>query len=113
MSLIHELQQQRPAVRYALFGFSAVITIAVIAVFWAFSFQEQVYMAMHPDPAEQQAYLARQSQNAPKPLAAISEGFHSLTASIGSLIGLDNSKGFDSGNDTDHNQVAHPLPLSR
>ncbi len=113
MSLIQDIQNQRPAVRYALFGFSVVITVAVIAVFWVFSFQEQVFMAMHPDPAEQQAYLAKQDQYAPKPLAAISKAFGSLTASIGSLIGLDGSKGFDSGRNEEDNQVAHPLPLSR
>jgi hypothetical protein len=90
-----------------------VITVAIIGVFWVFSFQRQVFMAMHSDPAEQQAYIAQQDQYVPKPLAAISKGLSSLTASIGSLIGLDGSKGFDSSKGKDNNQVAHPLPLSQ
>ncbi len=112
MSLIHEIHKQKPAVRYTLFALSAFIALSAVVFFWLLSFQKQVFMALHSDPAEQQAFLDEQAAQVPNPLASLGGGLKSLAASIGSLIGFDGSKGFDSNGVTDNNQTAHPLPLS-
>lgn len=109
MSLITEIHNQKPAVRYALFVFSVVLAVSVIGFFWFGNIQERMFMALHSDPAEQAAFLAARDAQGLHPLAAISRGLGSLTASIGSLLGFDRSKGFDrpAGQDT-----VHLLPLS-
>ena len=113
MTFIQEIHNQKPAVRYALFGFSVVLVISFVGFFWFTSMQRDIFMATHSDPAEQQAFLASQQSYLPQPLALISRVAQSLTASIGSLIGWDSSKGFDKADTTDHNQAAYPLPLSK
>jgi hypothetical protein len=113
MSIIQEIHNQKPAVRYTLFVLSVVVVLSIIGFFWFLSFERQVFMALHSDPAERQDFIDRQAANAPKPLTALANGLHSLTASIGSLIGLDGSKGFDSNKNESNNQTVHPLPLSR
>jgi hypothetical protein len=113
MSLIHEIHNQRPAVRNALFISAAVITVSVAVFIVASSVQKDVFFAMHPDAAEQQAFLARRDESRPHPLAAISRATGSLMASIGSLIGWDHKAGFDRGGEQDRLQGGvHLLPLS-
>lgn len=113
MSFIQEIHSQKLAIRYTLFGLSVVLIVSFIGFFWFTSMQRDIFMATHSDPAEQQAFLAEQSLHMPQPLALISRVARSLTASIGSLIGWDSSKGFDKADATEHNQAAYPLPLSK
>jgi len=114
MSLIHEIHNQRPAVRYTLFALSAAIAVSAVAFMTASTLQKDIFFAMHPDPAEQEEFLARRAEGRPKPLAAISRVAGSLAASIGSLIGWDTDAGFDRGGQQDSMQGGvHLLPLSK
>ena len=113
MSLIHEIQRQPPAVRRALFALSAVITVAVAAFVLVSSVQKDIFFTMHPDPEEQQEFLATRQEGRPKTLAAISKAAGSLMASIGSLIGWDNKAGFNTGREqTEAQGSVHLLPLA-
>jgi hypothetical protein len=109
MSLIQEIHKQHHGVRYALFGFSAVITLSFVGFVWFRSIQKDMFMAVHNDPAEQAEFLAKREESVPHPFAAIGKGLSSLTANIGSLLGFDGSEGFDSQSQDD---TVYMLPLS-
>ncbi len=109
MSLIKEIHKQSHPVRYALFGFSAVITLSCVGFVWFRSIQKDMFMAVHSDPGEQQEFLAQRVRDIPHPLVALGKGLSSLTANIGSLLGFDGSKGFDRPAQEDK---VYLLPLS-
>ncbi len=114
MSFIHEIHKQKPAVRYAMFGLAVFAVLAAIGFFWLSSVQRDLYAAMNPDKADQQAFEDQQSAALPNPLASIGRGLGSMVASIGSLMGFDSSRGFDRSGSTSHNQDAvYPLPTSK
>jgi hypothetical protein len=114
MSLIHEIHNQKPAVRYALFGLAVVTVLALVGFFGVTALQRNMFMALHTDPQERADFLAQQDANQPKPLAALARIAGSLTASIGSLLGFDRNAGFDRGGQEDTIQGgAHLLPLSQ
>jgi hypothetical protein len=109
-NLIEELHQQRPAVRYALFVLSTFVVVSLAGAAWFTGFERDAYFALHDDPADREAFLARQNDRLPQPLAAVGRGLGTLAASIGSVIGLDREKGFDTEPRYD---TVHLLPLSR
>jgi hypothetical protein len=108
--LIREIHQQKPAVRYALFVLSTFVVVSAIGLAWFTGFERDAYFALHADPADREAFVTRQDERLPQPLAAIGRGFGSLAASIGSFIGLDREAGFE--REPRHDPV-HLLPLSR
>jgi hypothetical protein len=114
MSLIEEIHNQKPAVRYTLFGLAVFTVLSVIGYFGITAMQRSMFMALHPDPQEQQAFIAQQEANSPKPLAALAHIAGALTASIGSLLHINGNAGFDSNGQQDTIQGdAHLLPLSK
>ncbi len=114
MSIIHEIHNQRPAVRHAFFIFAVVIALSVVGIFTYSSLQRDMFMAFHTDPKEQSDFLAAQQEKGPQPLALISRVASSLTASIGSLVGWNRSAGFDRGSQQDTMQGGvHLFPLSK
>jgi len=114
MSLIHEIHNQRPAVRYAMFFLASAIAISTVAFVTASTAQKDLFFATHPEPEAREAYLAKRAESRPKPVAAISRAAGSLMASIGSLIGWDTEAGFDRDGQQDSMQGGvHLLPLSK
>ncbi|MEK9209171.1 MAG: hypothetical protein AAB910_03795 [Patescibacteria group bacterium] len=114
MSLINEIHEQRPAVRYALFGLTVITVLAVVGFFGITALQRDMFMALHSDPQERADFIAQQDAGRPKPLAALSRVANSLTASIGSLLGIDRDAGFDrGGQESDTRGGVHLLPLSQ
>lgn len=114
MSLIQEIHNQKPAVRYALFGLAVVTVLAVVGFFGVTAIQREMFMALHTDPQERSDFLAQQDARSPKPLAALVRVASSLTASIGSLLGFNRNAGFDkSVREGDTSGDVHPLPLSQ
>lgn len=114
MSLIDEIHHQRPAIRYTLFGLAVITTIAAVGLFGVTTLQRNLFMALHTDPQERADFLARQDASRPKPLVALSRITGSLTASIGSLFGIDRDAGFDRSEQPGDTQgVVHLLPLSK
>jgi len=113
MSLIHEIHQQKPVVRYTLFGLAIFTVLAVVGFFGITALQRDMFMALHSDPQEQADFIAQQDANRPKPLAALSRVAGAMTASIGSLFGIDRNAGFDrGGQEGDTQGGVHLLPLS-
>ena len=114
MSLINEIHEQRPAVRYALFGLTIITVLAVVGFFGVTALQRDMFMALHSDPQERADFIAQQDAGRPKPLAALSRVANSLTASIGSLLGINRDAGFDrGGQESDTRGGVHLLPLSQ
>lgn len=114
MSLVHEIHNQKPAVRYTLFGLAIVTALAVVGFFGITALQRDMFMALHTDPQERADFIAQQDASRPKPLAALARISGSLTASIGSLFGIDRNAGFDRGGQQRDTQGAvHLLPLSK
>ena len=114
MSLINEIHNQKPAVRYALFGLAAFTALVVVGYFGVTAIQRSMFMALHSDPQEQQEFLAQQEANSPKPLAALARIAGSLTASIDSLLHINADAGFDRNARQDDTQGdVHLLPLSK
>lgn len=114
MSLIHEIHNQKPAVRYTLFGLAILTALSLVGFFGITALQRDMFMALHSDPQERADFLAQQDAGRPKPLAALAHVANSLTASIGSLFGIDRNAGFDRGGQPGDTQGAvHLLPLSR
>ena len=114
MSLIEEIHNQPPLVRQVMYWMALVMVLGVIGFFWVTTAQKNLYFAIHPDPAERAQFVAQQDAHIPQPLATISKVFGSLTASMGGLLGFDNSQGFDKQSGTDHTQDAvHLLPVSQ
>lgn len=114
MSLIQEIHNQKPVVRYTLFGLTVFTALALVGFFGVTSLQREMFMALHSDPQERADFLARQDARRPKPLAALTRAAESLTASIGSLLGFDRDAGFDrSSKQDDTTGGVHPLPLSQ
>lgn len=107
---IEELHQQKPAVRYTLFALSTFVVVSALGVMWFTNFERDAYFALHADPADREAFVARQDARLPQPMAAIGRGFGSLAASIGSLVGFDDEAGVV--REPTHDPV-HLLPLSR
>lgn len=95
MSLIEEIHNQRPAVRYTMFALASAIVISTVGYFTFSSVQKDIFFATHSDAEEQQAFLTARDAVRPKPLAALARAAGSLTASIASFIGWDRSAGFD------------------
>jgi hypothetical protein len=110
MSLLEEIHNQSHSVRKALWLLSTFIVVSFIGFFWLNALQRSMFIAMHSDPAEQAAFLAKQDARSPKPFAFIGRGFNSLTASIGGMLGLDQSAGFDRIN---AKSKVYLLPLSK
>lgn len=110
MNLIHEIHRQSRPVRKALWLLSTFIVVSFVGFFWLTSMERSMFLAMHPDPAEQAAFLAKQDARAPKPFAAIGRGLGSMTAAIGGMLGLDSDAGFDRKPTED---TVYLLPLSR
>jgi hypothetical protein len=114
MKLIDEMQSQHPLVRQAMYWLAVTTTLGIIGLFWFTSLEKQLYFASHPDEKERQQFVQERQARSPQPLAAIGKFFGSMTASIGSFIGFDSSKGFDRAGSSDHNHDAvHLLPLSK
>ncbi len=114
MSLIHEIHEQKPAVRYALFGLTVITVLAVVGFFGITALQRDMFMALHSDPQERADFIAQQDAGRPKPLAALSRAAGALTASIGSLFGIDRNAGFDRGGQQGTiPDAVHLLPLSK
>lgn len=109
MSFMTEIRSQPPLVRKILWALSSFIAISFIGYFWFTSFEREVFLAWDRTEEEQTAFRERQEARAPKPLAAISKGFGSLTAAIGDLFGFDRSAGFDT---TPSEDTVYLLPLS-
>ena len=110
MSLLHEIHNQPPHVRTALWLLSSFLVLGAIGYFWLSGLERELFFALHTDPADRAQFVASQDARVPHPLAAIGSAFGSLSASIGSLFGIDSNKGFDSRTQDD---TIHPLPLSR
>jgi hypothetical protein len=72
--------------------------------------ERTMFAAIHDDPEEQAGFLAAQDERAPKPFAVVGDAFGTLAADIGSLIGIDGSKGFDRAQAEDK---VYLLPLSK
>lgn len=114
MSFIHEIHNQKPVVRYALFGLSLAITFSVIGFFGITALQREVFMTFHTDAKERADFLAQQERRQPKPLAAVTRVARSMTASIGSLLGFNPDAGFDRNEQrADTHDAVYLLPLSR
>lgn len=114
MSLIHEIHQQRPAVRYTLFALSMIIVISVVGYFGISSIQRNAFLAIHADEQERADFLAQQEARAPKPFVALARIAGSLTAQIGSLLGWEPDAGFDRTENQDNNRGGvYLLPLSQ
>ena len=110
MSLLKEIHRQPTHIRAVLWGLSAFTMISVTGYFWFTSVEREMFVAIHDDPGEQEQFFAQQDARAPKPLAAISATLGSLTASIGSLMGIDQQEGFDRSASEDK---VYLLPLSK
>jgi hypothetical protein len=95
MSLFHDIHSQPLIVRKAMYLMAVVATVGGIGFFWLTSVQRDMFFAIHPDAQERQQFVAQQDERMPQPLATIGKAFGSLTASIGSLMGFDSSRGFD------------------
>ena len=108
MSFIQDIQRQSSVVRHTLFVFSVVTTVSIVGFFWFTSVQREMYFALHDDPQDRQAFLDQHDQSLPQPLAVVSRGLGTLTASIGSLLGIDKDKGLDRS----ERDTVHLLPLS-
>lgn len=114
MSILHEIHNQRPAVRHTFFILAAFLAVSAVAFLTVSSIQKDIYFALHQDPQEQQEFLARRDAGRLHPLAAISRVAGSLMASMGALIGWDTDAGFDRTGQPDNTQDAvHLLPLSK
>ncbi len=109
MSLLTEIHNQPPRVRTALWLLSSFLVLAVIGLFWLSGLERELYFALHTDAGERAQFVASQDSRIPHPLASIGRAFGSLGASIGSLLGIDAKKGFDTRPQDD---TIHPLPLS-
>lgn len=110
MSLIHEIHRQPHALRLTLWGLSVFAMLSMVGYFWFTAFERDMFLALHQEQALREEFLARQDARAPKTLAAIGNAFGGLTASIGSLLGIDPEAGFDRPVPED---TVHLLPLSR
>ncbi|HUO75930.1 MAG TPA: hypothetical protein VMU12_03425 [Candidatus Paceibacterota bacterium] len=110
MSLLHEIHNQPRHVRTTLWLLSSFLVLGTIGFFWLSGLERELFFALHTDPGERAQFVAQQDSGVPHPLAAIGNAFSGLTASIGSLIGIDSKKGFDTRPQSD---TVHPLPLSQ
>ena len=109
MSLLHEIHNQPRHIRTTLWLLSSFLVLGTIAYFWLSGLERELYFALHTNTDERAQFVAQQDTRVPHPLAAIGRAFTGLTASIGSLIGVDAQKGFDTRPQSDS---VHPLPLS-
>jgi hypothetical protein len=108
MKLLDEIHSQSHAVRMTLFVLSVFVTATFVGVFWFTGVEQRAFMALHADPEERAAFLARQDARIPKPIAAIGTVLESLPARIGGFIGFDRSTGFDRPTKDD---TVYPLPI--
>lgn len=121
MSILQEIRNQHPIVRQVMYWLSIIGTLGIIGFFWLTSAQRNLFFALNTDQSARDQFVAEQNAQVPQPLALISKGLGSLTASIGSLLGFDQSKGLDKTDATGHTQDAaqpdsgqvHLLPLSQ
>lgn len=108
MKLLEEIHSQSHAVRMTLFVLSVFVTATFIGFFWFTGIERRTFMALHTDPEERAAFLARQDARIPRPIAAIGTMLTSMPARIGDFIGFDRSAGFDRPTKDD---TVYPLPI--
>jgi hypothetical protein len=114
MSLIHEIRKQSLATRRTLMVLSVFLVVSAVGFYWFAGLQRDVFFSLNDDPAARDAFVAQQDDRSPQPLALIGKALGKLTASIGSLIGFDSSKGFDRNAGAAHTaDDVHLLPLSQ
>ncbi len=114
MSILHEIHNQPPTIRYAMFFLSTALAVSAVVFVTVSSLQKDIYFATHPNPVEQEEYLARRDAQRPQPIAALSRVTGSLLGSIGSLIGWDSDAGFDRDEQQSNTQdKVYLLPLSQ
>lgn len=120
MSLIDEIQNQKPVVRHTFFVLSVIIALAVVGLFGVSALYREMYAVLHT-PEERAALAQRQDARIPDPLAFVARAASSLTASIGALIGFDREAGLSAGQEgfdreeqssNTHGGI-HLLPLSQ
>lgn len=109
MSLLTEIHNQPPRVRNALWILASFFVLATVGYFWLSGLERELFFALHTGADERAQFVASQDSRVPHPFAAIGRAFGSLGASIGSLLGIDAKKGFDTRPQDD---TIHPLPLS-
>jgi hypothetical protein len=110
MSLLNDIRSQSHAVRLALFVLATFVTASAVGIVWFTDIERRMFLAFHEDPAEQEAFLARQASRIPAPIAAIGGILSSLPARIGDFIGVDEEAGFDRSAEDD---TVYPLPIVR
>lgn len=110
MSLLHEIRNQPPALRRAMYWLAVIATLGGIGFWWLSSVERDMFFAIHSDSTDREAFVAQQDAQVPQPLAMIGKAFGTMTASIGSFLGFDSSRGFDKSSQHD---TVHLLPLSK
>lgn len=109
VNLFHEIRNQKPHVRFALFLLSCFLVISAIGMVWLSSVRKELVTAVNDDPAVQEEFQDR----LPNPVAAIGKFMGTLAASVGSLVGINGNAGFDrSDRNEDVSGGAHLLPIS-
>ena len=108
MRLLDEIHAQSRAVRMTLFVLSVFVTVSFVGFFWFTGVERRAYMALHDDPQERAAFLARQDARIPKPVVAIGSLLASMPARIGDFIGFNRFAGFDRPTKDD---TVYPLPI--
>jgi hypothetical protein len=106
--LLDEIRSQSHGVRVGLFVLSVFVTATFVGFLWFTGIERRMFFAIHDEPEERAAFLARQDARIPAPVAAIGALLESMPARIGDFVGIDRSAGFDrpSGEDT-----VYPLPI--
>lgn len=93
-----------------MYWLAVTTTFGIIGFFAFTSIERDMFFAMHTDPQERQEFLARRQAHMPQPVAMMGKALGTLTASIGSILGFDRSRGFDRPVQDDK---VYPLPLSQ
>jgi hypothetical protein len=81
-----EIRNQSLMIRGVMFVLCVVITVSAVGVFWFRSTEEQLFVALNPDPVKQEEFFAERQGNEETIFANLGTVFGGLRATLGTAF---------------------------
>ena len=113
MSFLNDIQKQPQHVREIMFGFCVIIAISLVGIVWFRSFEEDLFVMLNPEAADQEKFYAERDQRTPLIYASVTSALGDLRATMYNALGFFNDYTFsETKQEPEYTGEVHKLPLS-
>ena len=111
MSFLDEIRKQPRYIREFMFGLCVVTTISIVGIVWFRSFEEDLFVALNPQPEKQEEFFTERSQREPTLFALFTNTFDNVQAAFYDALGL--FEEIEKNLPQEYTGGAKELPISR